>query len=136
MIHLALLAYSVAAGCTARGLLPDPACTPGAMALVERAAVCGSSSRSRRHVSSLTRRLVLVSYGVAPADAHLYELDHLVPLELGGSNDPDNLWPEPIEQARLKDHAENAARRRVCGLRPTETLTQAQQGFATDWTKE
>jgi hypothetical protein len=26
-----------------------------------------------------------------------YELDHLIPLELGGSNDLRNLWPQPFE---------------------------------------
>ena len=36
-----------------------------------------------------------------------YELDHLVPLELGGApRDLRNMWPEPTAAARVKDRRE------------------------------
>ncbi len=58
-----------------------------------------------------------------PAD---YEEDHLIPLELGGApQDPRNLWPQPIMQARLKDKVELALNRAVCANRMT--LSAAQQ---------
>jgi len=60
-----------------------------------------------------------------------YELDHLVPLELGGSNDPDNLWPEPDASPNRKDAVENAARRAVCSSRML--LEHAQTQMASDW---
>lgn len=49
-----------------------------------------------------------------------YELDHYVPLEIGGHpTDPRNLWPQPWPEARLKDKPEYALNRAVCGDRMT-----------------
>jgi hypothetical protein len=36
-------------------------------------------------------------YRVADTDAWRFEVDHLVPLELGGSNRLTNLWSQPYE---------------------------------------
>lgn len=52
-------------------------------------------------------------------DQHLadYELDHLLPLELGGAPaDPMNLWLEPRYngQSQRGDLLENSLRRKVC----------------------
>lgn len=55
-----------------------------------------------------------------------YEEDHFIPLELGGHpTKVDNLWPQPIQQARIKDKWETAYNRAVCGGKLT--LVQAQQ---------
>jgi len=58
------------------------------------------------------------------ADRHLpgtvrdYEFDHFIPLELGGAPmDPNNLWPQPWDQARRKDKWEYALNRAVCSGR-------------------
>jgi hypothetical protein len=49
-----------------------------------------------------------------------YELDHYVPLEIGGhSTVRRNLWPQPWREARLKDKLESALNRAVCGNRMT-----------------
>lgn len=61
-----------------------------------------------------------------------YVLDHLVPLELGGSNAPANLWPQPATESHEKDQAENYLRAMVCGHRIP--LTNAQREIAADWT--
>jgi len=65
-----------------------------------------------------------------------YELDHLVSLELGGSNDAGNLWPErndhPAGGINSKDVVENTLNRAVCSHRVT--LAAAQSAIATDWT--
>jgi len=46
------------------------------------------------------------------------ELDHFIPLELGGHpTNPLNLWPELWAQARIKDKWENTLNRAVCALR-------------------
>jgi hypothetical protein len=59
-----------------------------------------------------------------------YELDHLVPLEVGGApRDPANLWMEPIADARKKDRVENVAHRLVCSGRLS--LADAQKAFET-----
>ena len=38
-------------------------------------------------------RQVVADYGLTNAPADSYAIDHLVPLDLGGSNAPSNLWP-------------------------------------------
>jgi len=54
-----------------------------------------------------------------------YQEDHYVPLEIGGHpTDPRNLWPQPIQEAYLKDMLERALNRAVCGGKMT--LTDAQ----------
>ena len=55
-----------------------------------------------------------------------YEEDHLIPLNLGGHpTSPDNLWPQPIQEAQAKDKLEYALNRAVCAGRMT--LAAAQQ---------
>jgi len=63
-----------------------------------------------------------------------YEVDHLISLELGGSNDITNLWPEAYAGAwgaRSKDALENRMHRLVCAGQLD--LAQAQREIATDW---
>ena len=59
------------------------------------------------------------------------ELDHLVSLELGGSNDATNLWPESPPTPNPKDKVENALNAAVCDGRVT--LAAAQDAIASDW---
>lgn len=54
-----------------------------------------------------------------------YQLDHIVPLSLGGTNDESNLRLEPINQAKDDDKIELELHTKVC--RGEITLTQAQQ---------
>jgi hypothetical protein len=61
-------------------------------------------------------------------------VDHLIFLELGGSNAVANLWPQPYAPkpaARQKDVLENFLHRAVCG--GAIALEDAQQQIATDW---
>jgi len=75
-------------------------------------------------------------------DVGHFELDHLIPLEIGGSPaDPANLWLEPYEPpegaaavgtgSQTKDKVENAARVAVCAGRVS--LASAQQQMVADW---
>jgi hypothetical protein len=59
------------------------------------------------------------------------ELDHLVPLELGGSNDITNLWPELGKIPNPKDGVERALNHAVCAGRVS--LSAAQNAIASDW---
>ncbi len=66
---------------------------------------------------------------------HDYELDHLIPLELGGCPDCEaNLWPQPRNVspgAAEKDEVEDYLHHQVCsGLLP---LAEAQREIASDW---
>lgn len=114
--------------------LPDPALTPGRTRPVTRQAVCtpGASWRARA-VSTATKRLVFARYHVTPRRG-AYEVDHLISLELGGSNDLANLWPQPYRgrfNAHDKDRLENQLHALVC--RGTVSLIEAQHALATDW---
>jgi len=62
------------------------------------------------------------------------EIDHIVSLELGGSNDIANLFPEPgfgPADYHVKDRLENRLHDLVCS--GAMTLRAAQQGIARDW---
>jgi hypothetical protein len=80
----------------AHAVLPDPKLTPGSTVSGAGAAdVCTPGWASEhRHVTENMRDQVYAEYGrVRGPDC--CEVDHLIPLELGGSNDMKNLWPEP-----------------------------------------
>ena len=83
-------------GCVAHGGLPDSACTPGAIfayATVQEICTPGYS-RSVRNVPYSEKDQAYAEYGIQSHYPGQYEVDHLVPLELAGSNDIANLWPE------------------------------------------
>jgi hypothetical protein len=122
-------------GCVRRGALPDPACTPGAVLTTDLARICRSGyTRSVRHVDPVLKRRVYRSYGIARHARGGFEVDHLVPLELGGGNDPANLWPQPASPTpgfHEKDGLENALHDQVCHRRLS--VTRAQREIAADW---
>jgi 5-methylcytosine-specific restriction endonuclease McrA len=47
-----------------------------------------------RNVPAEMKREVYEEYGITSHESGDYEVDHLIPLELGGSNSIKNLWPE------------------------------------------
>ena len=122
--------------CRARGSLPDRGCTPGAtFPDAKRAQICvpGYSSRVR-NVPEAVKRAVYAMYGIVTRTRGQYEVDHLVSLELGGSNQIANLWPEAAQAVagfRQKDKLENALHREVCAGRLSLALAQRQ--IATNW---
>ena len=64
--------------------------------------ICRSGySASVRHVSESTKDKVYAEYGIAHHSPGKYEIDHLVPLEAGGSNQTANLPPAGIAPAGL-----------------------------------
>jgi hypothetical protein len=76
---------------------------------------------------------VLRSYGVnaISAKTNKSQLDHLVPLGIGGADDESNLWPQPYDEAILKDKLEWRMRDLVCKENvPVEKL---QQEIRTNW---
>jgi hypothetical protein len=132
----------VPAGSCRASVLPDPACTPGAMNPAVTPATIAVTICTRgwtatiRPPVSVTQPIKLErmrAYGVSEETA--YELDHLIPLELGGApRDLRNLWPEPWngpENAHVKDATENAAKAAVCA--GTLLLADAQTQIAADW---
>jgi hypothetical protein len=110
--------------------------TPGVVdqnATTELICLAGYSG-SVRNVSKSTKRKVFLEYGIDPK-SDKFEIDHLISLELGGSNDIKNLWPQSYTtkpwNAHVKDKLENHLHRMVCdGI---ITLETAQKEIATDW---
>jgi hypothetical protein len=127
-LSVALLSSLVAGAAAADS--PNPTLTPGAASgAVSQdnigSTVCRTGYASEvRSVSAATKRQVFVEYGIPKAQQHLYVIDHLIPLEVGGANVPQNLWPEPKAEAKVKDKEENALHGDVC--RGDVTLTDAQ----------
>jgi len=122
------------------GQLPDRSCTPGSVDPAVTQADIGSTicksgyTSTVRPPESQTERakfdIAYPAYGI-PHDS-TSELDHLVSLELGGSNDITNLWPEVGSLPNPKDSVENALHRAVCEHKIS--LATAQRAIASDWT--
>src|SRR6266568_1397356 len=74
--------------------LPNHALTPGGTLPVDLAALCVPGySATVRNVPMSERLAVFAAYHIPYADHARYEVDHLISLELGGSNAITNLWP-------------------------------------------
>jgi hypothetical protein len=125
---------------------PDPRCTPGAAsAAVTQANIKTTICRQGftttiRAGQAETGRLkpkAMAAYGLDIKTRSTTELDHLVALELGGSNDARNLWAQPSDlpgRAYLnrKDGVEGSLRSAVCSGRTT--LAAARDAIAANWT--
>jgi hypothetical protein len=126
-------------GCqyTGDGELPDPACTPGDLMkpLVTKDDICKSGySSGVRDVPDSEKNAVYAEYGITKHTSGQYEVDHFVSLELGGSNDISNLFPEaasPKPGFHEKDKVENYLHDQVCS--GAMTLQTAQIAIATNW---
>lgn len=106
---------------------PNLALTPGATRPISVHELCTTKwGQDARHVTLVMRKEVFAAYRIPYAKHALYELDHLVPRELGGVDDIRNLWPEPWEDAHKKDRLENALHRSVCAGTVTLDAAQAQ----------
>ena len=122
--------------------LPDPNCTPGVVDprvtqdnIDSTICVSGYASSVRPPVS-YTEPLkfkLMDAYGYTDSPSN-YELDHLIPLEIGGSpSDVKNLWPESHPTSYDKDAFENYLHEQVCSGKMD--LKTAQNEIATNWVK-
>lgn len=50
----------------------------------------------KRAVSKSLKQKTYARYGIEYEDRYHYTVDHIIPLSIGGSNHPDNLWPEHL----------------------------------------
>ncbi len=123
--------------CQVKGILPDGACTPGAIfedAAIEKICVPGYT-KTVRNVSTDLKKRIYANYAISyPQPRGSFEVDHLIPLALGGNNDPANLWPEaasPIPGFKEKDVVEIYLQEEVCAGRLN--LKAAQIKIAEDW---
>jgi hypothetical protein len=143
-------APTVASACHARlsgtDWLPDPVCTPGALNprvtpdnIWVTICVDGWATKERKAyfpypASERVKTRMVMLYGqYAGSSLRAYEMDHLLPISLGGDPaDPRNLWPEAPASWNPKDSVEASVRAQVCsGRMPLEV---AQAAFEGDWT--
>ena len=119
--------------------LPDHTLTPGAIfSAVTKKDICTKGySKRARHVPDSEKDQVYEEYNMerhkSPCPC---EVDHLISLELGGSNEIQNLWPQPYSgewNAYMKDRLENWLNKQVCDGKMT--LQEAQEAIRTDWKK-
>ena len=74
--------------------LPNPQMTPGDTLDVTTGDICTPGYSSKvRNVPTSVKDQVYREYGIISHKAGQYEVDHLISLELGGSNSIRNLWP-------------------------------------------
>ena len=133
------------ADCEIINYLPDPNCTPGEIdprVTQENinSTICVSGyTTTVRPSTSVTSKIKIERmqvYGDTDSPSN-YELDHFIPLELGGSPASIlNLFPEPYANpygATEKDKVENYLHKQVCN--GALTLQTAQEEIRSNWTK-
>jgi hypothetical protein len=113
----------------------NPWWTPGHKTSATQEQVCSADfASSVKPVPDSSRGNALHQYG--KRDDYNGVLDHLIPTSLGGSNDPQNLWPQPENKEygpAWKDALEVKLHEMVCsGKLP---LKEAQDTIRKDWVK-
>ena len=95
----------------------------------------GPDGKPVRDVTETIKTHVFKEYGVDKNVGGPYEIDHLISLEIGGSNDIENLWPQSYTSspynAHMKDALEDHLHSMVCSGQIT--LIEAQKEISTDW---
>ena len=117
---------------------PNPKLTPGvadSTATVGKICTPGYTAKVR-NVPTSVKKQVFAEYHIDPT-SDKFEVDHLISLELGGSNDIKNLWPQSYTtqplNARRKDVLENKLHDMICSKQIT--IQEAQKAISTDWVK-
>lgn len=118
-----ILALLLAAGCPGLADVPAPGscsfdhagnstCAHGATNTDDLEVICKQPTGKRRcNFDAAFRRKFDEAYNLA---GDPFELDHVVSLELGGSNAFENLQPQDEKDSRAKDKVENKLHRLVC----------------------
>jgi len=130
-----VVSIALASASAAELAAPNPALTPGAIISNDRETACTFRATPRlyqtdRSVYFEQAQQVFERYGI-PYDQHReYELDHLIPRCLGGTDSVLNEWPEPLAEATIKHAEEARICRAVCDER-TMTLEAGRRFFTT-----
>ena len=121
--------------------LPDPVLTPGSTREVDVHTLCTTSTKLVRNVPESVKKQVYIEYGLPGGNHTGYcdpdgcEDDHLISLELGGSNDIKNQWIQPyggvVWNAHVKDRYENFLHSRICTGKMT--IKEAQDEIRINW---
>ena len=146
-IIVSLLGF-YSAGTAFAGGIPVLAKTPGLVrAGLSKAKICSIKwGKDERHVTAAMKQQVFGLYGYSGYDdrrcvpdshGRTCEIDHLIGRELGGADDPKNLWPQAYGtspwNATLKDTLENRLHKEVCAGHVS--LKAARGLLVNDWRK-
>jgi hypothetical protein len=117
---------------------PDPALTPGAVRSTDLAAIISTESQAEAaRPTQSVKDAVYREYGIDPHRHAPCEIDHLIPLSIGGANDIRNYWPElyadrpGLPGARTKDRIEDKLY--LLSRTGKISIPDAQRAIATDW---
>ena len=106
--------------------LPNPKLTPGRIA---------EGDKDRGGVTVTMEQKVFARYRLPWSRRPEFKIDHLIPLELGGSDTIDNLWPQKVRikpyDADRKELLTEVLLQRIRTGRMT--IAQAQQEIRKDW---
>lgn len=130
---------ALASQCLASDVLPDKNLTGGSVRTTQLDLACGHAKENRGAMTHSRRDRILAKYNLPPGPHPDHEIDHLIPLCLGGADDDSNLWAQPrrtIEE-RWNAEAKDRLERRLCNLvcAGEVEISDAQEAIATDWVK-
>lgn len=125
-LFLAGLLFFRAAIPAQQEFLPNPKLTPGRI---------GASEKDRGGVTLAMEQKVFARYHVPWEWRARYKIDHLIPVELGGADTIDNLWPQRIKTRPYgADRKELLTEVLLQKIRAGKmTLAQAQEEIRRDW---
>jgi hypothetical protein len=136
-VYILMLSFSLSFLAPTQGsgfCLPDAKLTPGRSFDVTAAELSKRGYKSpARKISIALKCQVYKRYRIRRETVG-YNVDHLIPVRLGGSNSIRNLWPQPLSGEwcwHRKNKLERRLRKLVYGGQLD--LKQAQQEIATDW---
>jgi hypothetical protein len=107
-------------------LLPNPKLTPGRVA---------KRDKDRGGVTLAMERKVFARYRLPWSRRAEFKIDHLIPVELGGADTVDNLWPQSLAAKPYgTDRKELLTEMLLVRIRAGQmTLAQAQEEIRRDW---
>jgi hypothetical protein len=115
--------------------LPSPFLTPGDARKVTKEQICAPGyAASIKPTKDSTKEDAFSRYGLRDGASTTDVLDHLIPVELGGTDSLDNLWPEPARgewNATQKDALEQKLLSMVCD--GSMSVKQAQTAIKKNW---